>query len=226
MRLERSSTGIFGGTFNPIHVGHLRAAEEVCDALGLARMIFVPSADPPLKREGEMRMAPAEARLTWVRMAVQGNPRFQVDPLEMGRPGPSYSVDTLRILGERLAPERPVFVIGDDAFADLASWKDPGTLVTLAHFAVIDRSRSGSFGFAERLDPVLAKDFEIAPDGREARHGRAGTWLRWLPLPVLDVSSTDIRRRLGEGRSVRYLLPEEVRRAIESSGTYTARPER
>lgn len=226
MKTERSRTGVLGGTFNPIHVGHLRAAEEVCEILALDRMVFVPSADPPLKREGPERIAPAEERLAWVRIAVEDNPRFEVDALELGREGPSYSVDTLQILAERMAPERPVFVIGDDAFAELSSWRDPGALLALTHVAVIDRPGACGGGLDERLPTALAVDFELSADGMLALHRRAGTWIRRVAIAALDVSSTDIRRRLGEGRSVRYLLTEGVRRAVEASGIYAARPKR
>jgi nicotinate-nucleotide adenylyltransferase len=225
MTIERSRTGILGGTFNPIHVGHLRAAEEVCEILGLERMVFVPSADPPLKREGHEVIAPAAERFAWVRIAVEDNPRFEVDDLELYREGPSYSVDTLRILGERLAPERPVFVIGDDAFAELSSWRDPAALLALSHFAVIDRPGAGGGTLSERLPTELASDFEVSPDGARARHRSAGTWIQRVAIAALDVSSTDIRRRLGEGRSVRYLLTESVRQSVVASGIYATRPQ-
>ncbi|MDX1648897.1 MAG: nicotinate (nicotinamide) nucleotide adenylyltransferase, partial [Myxococcota bacterium] len=138
-RTGASTTGIFGGTFNPIHVGHLRAAEEVREQLSLSRMLFLPSADPPLKREGPDVIAPARERLAWVRAAVASNPAFEADALELGREGPSYSVDTLELLTERLGPEQPVFVIGEDAFADLGSWREPERLLTLCDFAVMHR---------------------------------------------------------------------------------------
>lgn len=232
MSLERSSTGVLGGTFNPIHLGHLRAAEEVREQLDLARVIFVPSADPPLKRESELCVAPAETRLAWVRLAVADNPCFEVDPLELGREGPSYSVDTLRVLGERLAPERPVFVIGDDAFAELASWRDPAALLELAHFAVIERpgppadraAGAPAAAPAAWLPEALREDYEPVDEAGALVHRRAGTWIRRLAIAGLEVSSTDVRRRLGEGRSVRYLLPEGVWRAVVASGVYASRP--
>ena len=104
--------GVLGGTFNPIHIGHLRAAEEASEILGLDRMVFVPSAEPPHKEGVDEVIAPAELRCDWVRRAIADNPRFALDLLEIERPGPSYSVDTLRSFGEQMAPEKPVFVIG------------------------------------------------------------------------------------------------------------------
>lgn len=213
--------GIFGGTFNPIHVGHLRAAEEVVEVLELERMIFVPSAEPPHK-QGGLRdpIAPAAERLAWARAAVRDNPRFEVDPLEIERGGPSYSVETLRTLAARSGPEPPVFVIGQDAFREVGSWREPRTVLKLAHFAVITRPPATKRSLAEWLPGELRGEVELAPDGLSARHREADTWIQVVEITALDVSASEIRRRLREGRSVRYLLPEAVRLAVEASGVY------
>ncbi len=216
-------TGVLGGTFNPIHVGHLRAGEEVREQLALERVLFVPAADPPLKREGCDPIAPADLRVAWVRRAVADNPAFQVDTLELEREGPSYSVDTLALLARRLAPELPVFAIGQDAFVELPSWREPERLLTLCHFAVMTRPPVRGGSLADWLPLPFASAFELAPDGQSGRHRKAGTWIRRLEIPGLDVSATDIRRRLREGRSVRYLVPEGVRQAVIESGVYAAR---
>ena len=214
--------GVFGGTFNPIHVGHLHAAEEIAEILGLQRVWFVPSADPPHK-EGSAAdpLAPAGQRLAWVRAAVADNPRFGVDPLEIERGGRSFSVDTLRTLGARVAPELPVFVIGQDAFAEVGSWREPDALLTLAHFAVMTRPPSAPGAPAAWLPESLLERFELAPDAASARHREAGTWLRRVDVHAFDVSASDVRRRLREGRSVRYLLPEAVRASVIESGAFT-----
>jgi nicotinate-nucleotide adenylyltransferase len=213
--------GIFGGTFNPIHLGHLRAAEEVTEALGLERMIFVPSAQPPHKREsaGDPIAPPAE-RLAWVRAATAANPRFEVDPLEIARRGPSYSVDTLRALAPRAGGELPVFTIGHDAFVELGTWREPEALLTLAHFAVIARPPGAEGTLADWMPKCLRNDVELARDGRSARHREAGTWIRLLEIRALDVSASDIRARLREGRSVRYLVPEAVFERVQYGGVY------
>jgi nicotinate-nucleotide adenylyltransferase len=195
--------GIYGGTFNPIHIGHLRAAEEVAEALGLERVIFVPSAQPPHKRA-----------------AISGNPRFDVDNLEVERGGSSFAVETLRIIGRKTAPELPVFIIGHDAFVELGSWREPETLLTLANFAVTTRPPVAKGSLAEWLPSVYADAVAIAPDGLSGRHSTAGTWIRLVEISVLDVSSSDIRARLREGRSVRYLIPDAVSRAIATSGAF------
>ena len=219
----RVGIGVLGGTFNPIHLGHLRAAAEVCEILGLERMIFVPSAEPPHKEDNREVIAPATLRCEWVRRAIADNPRFAVDPLEIERAGPSYSIDTLRSFGERMAPEKPIFVIGQDAFAEIETWREPSTLFTLSHFAVITRPPSGDGSLAQLLPARFAQQFDLDRESESGRHRSAGTWIRRIHISALDVSATDIRRRLREGRSVRYLIPETVRRAVISSGIYTER---
>jgi nicotinate-nucleotide adenylyltransferase len=220
---KANGVGLFGGTFNPIHLGHLRAAEEVREALALEKVIFVPSAEPPLKRGGAERIAPASLRLRWVERAIAGNPAFAVDALELSRSGPSWTVDTLRAFGARLAPELPVFVIGSDAFAELAVWREPKALLALAHFAVLTRPPERAATLAEWIPAELAADLVLSPDGQEAHHRSAGSWVRRVPITALDISSTDVRRRLSEGRSVRYLLPEPVLDEVLQSGVYGPR---
>jgi len=213
--------GLFGGTFNPIHIGHLRAAEEIVEACDLERMVFVPSAEPPHKGGGRGGpLAPAEQRLAWVRSAVASNPRFEVDALEVERGGPSYSLDTLLTFHERLGPELPVFVIGLDAFGELDSWHEPRELFTLAHFAVIPRPPAARGRLADWLPKCARDDIVLASDGLSGRHRSADTWVRLIEISALDVSASGIRARLREGRSVRYLLPDAVLAAVMESGAY------
>ena len=218
---ETAQTGVFGGTFNPIHVGHLRAALEVTEALRLERMIFVPSAEPPHKANCTRDpIASASQRLAWVREAVCDNPRFEVDGIEVERGGASYTVETLRSLGARTAPELPVFTIGCDAFSEVDSWREPEALFTLAHFAVTTRPPVMRGSLADWLPKRARDDIEIAADGLSGRHRSAGTRIHVVEISALDVSASDIRRRLREERSVRYLVPEPVRALIEASGVY------
>jgi nicotinate-nucleotide adenylyltransferase len=216
--------GIFGGTFNPIHLGHLRAAEEVAEALDLARVIFVPSSQPPHKADDpDDPIAPAEARLAWVRAAVAGNSRFAVDPLEIDRAGPSYSVDTLRDVCARTPAEPPVFIIGQDAFVEVGDWREPEALFELAHFAVITRPPAAAGSLVDWLPKCVRDDVEIANDGLSGRHRSGRTWVRIVEITALDVSASEIRARLRAGRSVRYLLPESVAGLVEQSGVYGER---
>jgi nicotinate-nucleotide adenylyltransferase len=213
--------GVFGGTFNPIHVGHLRAAEEVAEQLGIERVVFVPSARPPHKDDdGSDPIAPAELRLAWARAATADNPLFEVDDLEIERGGRSWTVDTLRTIGARVAPELPIFMIGCDAFVEMGTWREPESIFSLAHFAVTTRPPVARGSLADWLPRCVRDEIDLDPDGLSGRHRHADTRVRLLEIPALDVSASDIRRRLREGRSVRYLLPETVRVAVEESGAF------
>jgi nicotinate-nucleotide adenylyltransferase len=155
-----------------------------------------------------------------VRAATASNPRFAVDPLELERRGPSYSIDTVRALSARISPSRLVFVIGQDAFVEIASWRDPEALVAAADFAILTRPPVVEGSLARWLPPALAGAFALDADGRSALHRQAGTRLVALEITALDVSSSDIRARLRAGRSVRYLLPDAIHDAVVGSGVY------
>ena len=212
--------GIFGGTFNPIHVGHLRAAEEVSEALALEQMLFVPSARPPHKHAGDDTIAPVADRVAWVEAAVADNPRFRVDRLEIEREGPSYSVETVGALRERFGEGALVFVLGRDAFQELGTWREPERLLGLCDVTVMTRPPAPEGSLREWTPPELAGVLRFEPDGRSARHREAGTRVALLEITALDVSASDVRSRLRTGRSVRYLLPDAVREIIETSGAY------
>lgn len=184
--------GVFGGTFDPVHLGHLIAASEVHSALGLDRLLWIPAAVPPHKR-GRVRTS-AAARLAMVRAAVRDDPRFEVDDLELRRPGPSYTVDTLRALGERFAGSALFLILGVDVLRDLHSWHQPDQIARLARLV------------------VLARAGESAPIEYD---------VRVVEGPRIDISATDIRQRVAERRSIRYLVPDGVREIIEREGLYT-----
>jgi nicotinate-nucleotide adenylyltransferase len=215
---ERARIGVLGGTFNPIHLGHLRAAEEAVEALELERVLFVPSARPPHKSPGDEVIAPADQRLEWVRLAIRDNPRFAVDAIEVARAGPSYLLETLRELSTRFG--RLVFLLGRDAFTEMATWREPDVLLTLADFAVLSRPPVREGSLREWLPDALAGALEFLPDGRSAVHRSAGTRVLLVEITALDVSASEIRARLREGLSVRYLLPEPVHEAIAASRAY------
>ena len=138
--------------------------------------------------------------------------RFEVDALEVERGGASYSVDTLRTIGERIAPEKPVFTIGQDAFVEIDSWREPEALFDLAHFAVITRPPVALASLADWLPRCIRNIVEPDQGGVFALYHRAGTWIRLVEIPALDISSSDIRIRLRDGESVRYLLPPTSKR--------------
>lgn len=216
--------GLFGGTFNPIHLGHLRAAEEVREALGLDEVDFVPSAVPPHKRESDGDpIAPAALRLAWVEGAIAGHPGFEIDRIEVDRGGASYLVDTLTLIRAR-DPEGPppVFIVGEDAFAEMGEWRQPLRLFELADFAVMTRPPGRLVDLAERMPEIVRDQFRFEGAGRVARHRSAGTRIDLVAITALDISSSQIRQACRLGQSIRYLVPETIRGAIEQSGCYAA----
>lgn len=193
--------GVLGGTFDPIHCAHLRIAEEARERLELDRVLFVPAAHQPLKPRPA---AAARDRLEMVRLAVASNPAFEALDLEIERPGPSYTVDTLRALAARLPGARLWFIVGGDALPELDRWREPGALVELAGFAVVPRPG--------QADPLRAR----VP---ASLRGPGSEWVE-VPCPRLDISATDIRRRVAEGRSIRYLVPDAVLEYVEKRRLY------
>ena len=198
--------GLLGGTFDPIHVGHLAIAEEAREDLGLERVVFIPSAVPP--HRGRPTGASPEDRAAMVELAVAGNPFFSVDRLELDRPGPSFAVDTLAILAarERAAGREPDlwFILSAEAFVGLPTWRAPERVLELARFAVVPRPGT----------PMPDRAWV------EARFPRAGGRVTFLDGPLLDVSGTVIRARIAAGRSLRYLVPDAVRAHITDHGLY------
>ncbi len=208
--------GVFGGTFDPIHLGHLRLAEEMAEAVGLASVRFVPAGRPP------HRGAPCIAgqhRLEMARRAVAGNPRFVVDDREIRRDAPSYTVDTLADLRTELGDAQPVWLLlGADAFLGLPGWHDWRRLFALAHIAVAERPGAPllqSDALPETLRAEIAAR-QVA-DGPAA--GPAGAVLLRHMTP-LAISATAIREALAHGRSVRYLLPDAVLDYIQENRLY------
>ena len=199
--------GVLGGTFDPIHYGHLRLAEELAERLELAQVRIVPARVPPHRAAPNVT---AEHRLGMVRLALAGNPRFALDDRECRREGPSYSVDTLRALRVELGEDQPVcLLMGVDAYLGLATWSRWQQLYDLAHLVIAERP-----GFA--LDPAAMPD-ALARE-TSARLGRDLAAVRTRPagcvlavdIPPLAISATAIRAALAAGRSARYLLPDAV----------------
>jgi nicotinate-nucleotide adenylyltransferase len=208
------SLGVFGGTFNPIHFAHLRLAEEAREALGLARVLFIPSADPPHKKR---ELAGASHRLEMVARAIAANPSFEALTLELDRPGPSYTVETLQLLRKRYPGRSLWFLMGSDTLAELHTWHEPETLLGLTNLAVARRPGSADEPLAALISGKLAEGFHAAA-GRLVH--RSGTEIRSIPFAPLDISASDIRRRISHGASVRYLLPEAIIDYIEKHRLY------
>lgn len=217
--------GLFGGTFNPIHLGHLRAAEEVREAQDLERVLFIPSAVPPHKHAHvNDPIAPTEERLAWVERAIADHKDFSVDRIEVDRKGPSFLVDTLEAIREREAGRRStVFIVGEDAFAEMGDWRAPERIFALSDFAVMTRPPGQLTDLRTRIPKIVSDAFEFESEGRRARHKTAGTTIDLVPISALEISSSSIRERCREGRSIRFLVPETIRGEIEASGRYAAK---
>ncbi len=209
--------GIFGGTFNPIHIGHLITAETLREDFDLDRVLFVPSARPPHKPSPEL--IGTEHRTAMVRRAIEGNPAFELSTVEVDRPGPSYSVQTVETLRDSLGRKGELYLIlGIDTFLDLAAWHRPDQLLRLCHLII--NSRPG-FSFTE-ASRVLAGTFGIpVEEGASQADLPEGHTLFFAEVPLLEISSTKIRTLLAEGRSVKYRLPESVESYILSHHLYT-----
>jgi nicotinate-nucleotide adenylyltransferase len=209
--------GIFGGTFDPIHVAHLRCADEAREQLGLSRVLFIPAADPPHKSR---RMTPAAQRLAMVRLAIAGNPAFAASTLELERRGPSYTVDTLRQLRATLpASTRLTLLIGLDSYRDLATWHQYRMLFWLADVAVWTRPQV-RLGSPRAMLPVAARgDFCYGTNRSELIH-HSGNRIRFLTVTALDISASVIRQRVQRGQSVRYLVPASVERYMRRAALY------
>ncbi|MBU1224819.1 MAG: nicotinate-nucleotide adenylyltransferase [Gammaproteobacteria bacterium] len=207
--------GIFGGTFDPIHFGHLRLAEEMAEGLGLGRVLFIPAGQPP--HRGAPRTA-ASHRLEMVRRAISGNPRFDADAREVERPRPSYTVDTLTALRAELGNDQPLWLLlGADAFLELPTWHEWRRLFDLANIAVA--ARPGAQQSDAMPDPLKSEVLQRqVADGSAA--GPAGSVL-WRATTPLDISATVIRDTLARHGSARYLLPDAVLDYIHEHQLYT-----
>ena len=198
--------GLIGGSFDPIHAGHLSIAREVRERLDLERMVFVPAGQPPHKLD--KRLTGAEHRLAMVRLAIAGHPHLTVSRVDMDRPGPCYSVDTVRLLRDRFrsawgAETQIYFTIGADSLIELPTWYQPRELLRLCTVVAVGRpGYDVDPGELERLLP-----------------GAPPVLYLTLNTPV-DASSTGIRQRVAEGRSIRGLVPKAVERYIEQYGLY------
>jgi len=195
-----------GGTFDPIHVGHLAVAEEARDALGLERIVFIPAGQPPHKTASEV--SPAADRLAMVELAIAGNSSFELSRLEIDRPGPSFTVDTVAALIERGAADRRTpdltLILSAETFADLPTWHEPGRLLATVRVAVVPRE-----GYPAPDPGWLARNLP----GQEDR-------VDFLEGPRLGLSSTALRERVARGRSIRYLVPDAVAAYIAEHRLY------
>lgn len=196
---DATRIGVFGGTFDPPHLGHLIVAQDVVEALGLDVLMWMPAREPPHKDRSSI--SSPEARLELTKAATEGDRRFEVSEAEMDRSGPSYTVDTLRRLRDTLPEAEIHLVVGADQFRAFDSWREPEEIGRLATIAVMDREGASPMERAEGAVPHTV-----------------------IPVTRIDISSTDVRTRVRERRSIRYLVPAPVRRIIEEKRLYTRGP--
>jgi nicotinate-nucleotide adenylyltransferase len=209
--------GILGGTFDPIHLGHLRTAEEVGEALGLHKVCLIPSSYPPHKSVAPI--TPFPHRMAMTKLAAAGSSVLEALDLEGRRPGFSYSIETLRELKQISGPESDLyFILGTDAFLEIETWKDYHLLFDYAHFVVIQRGGHECAG----IEPFI---FKLRKDARQTEAPRtwitkSGKTIRILSVTSLAISSTVLRQALASGKSIRFLVPEAVIQYINNKGLY------
>jgi nicotinate-nucleotide adenylyltransferase len=209
--------GILGGTFDPIHLGHLRTAEEIGQALNLEKVYLIPSASPPHKT-GEP-VASFNDRSAMVRLAVGDSALLEVLDLEAKRPGLSYSIETLKAFHSTHKPQPELFfILGTDAFREIKTWKNYQDLFEYAHFVIIERSGVQ----LHELEPLLLElGFDTKDTEREDAFIRpSGKRVFRMSTTLMDISSTRIRELVAEGKSIRFLLPDPVRSYIMDKGLY------
>jgi nicotinate-nucleotide adenylyltransferase len=208
--------GLFGGTFDPIHYGHLRTAFELWQALGLAEVRFMPTGSPPHR---DQTHASAEDRLAMVRAAIAGQPAFTVDDREVRRVGVSYSVDTLTELRGENADRSLCLLLGMDAFLGLPNWHRWRELLDLAHVVIAHRP-----GWkAPTSGPLGEVMVDRGTGAIRELHERAAGRIYVHAVTQLEISSTELRQLIVAGHDPRYLVPDEVRRIIRETGCYAAR---
>lgn len=195
---RRVRLGVMGGTFDPIHHGHLVAASEVASVFGLDEVVFVPTGEPWHKSAREV--SPPEHRYLMTVIATASNPRFTVSRVDVDRPGPTYTIDTLRDLRESRPDAELFFITGADAMAQILSWKDIQELWSLAHFVGVTRP-------GHVLENMGRDDVSL------------------LEVPAMAISSTDCRERVADGEPVWYLVPDGVVQYIAKHGLYAAEPQ-
>ena len=194
--------GVLGGTFDPPHVGHLWLATLAADSLHLDRVLFMPAGQPPHKRR--RNVTSAAERLLMTSLAIAGDPTFSLCPIEMERPGPSFTVDSVEELLRMYAGARLYLLMAADSLAQIETWRDPDRLLTLVEWAVGPRPG------------ITAPD----RDDLRARFGAAASRIHLLDGPSLDVSASEIRRRVAAGQAIRYLVPRAVEALIVERGLY------
>jgi len=210
--------GLLGGTYDPIHFGHLRCAEEIREMFDLNRIIFVPAARPPHKLEADITAFYHREQM--VKLAIEDNPSFSFSGVEHEREGTSFSVETVQyFLGKYLKDLELYFIVGQDAFHAIQTWKDWENLLVLCHFVVMTRP-----GYENRgLDGILPADFAarfVYDEAARGYRGPTGQVIYFREVTFLDIAASRIRARVRAGQSIHYLVPDVVRHYIRKNALY------
>lgn len=217
--------GLFGGTFNPIHKGHLMAAERVLDRFSLDRIYIIPSRVPPHKIPAYL--APAEERMRMIQLSLPSDTRYHLSDVELKRSGPSYTIDTVDCFSTHILPGTALFMVtGMDAFLEIHTWKSHRRLLELIQPVVVTRSIDGwtpTDGDADRLDDYirsrLSADYQYVDELSCWRH-TGGKRIHLLPTSPVDISSSQVRQRIRSGKAIGDLVPSAVNEYIEEKGLY------
>lgn len=209
--------GIFGGTFNPIHLGHLRTALEVLERFKMKQILFVPSSIPPHKNKHEM--ASAIHRLKMVNLAVTGNHNFGVSETEIHRRGKSYSIDTIKVLKKEYPENKLAFIMGLDAFLEINTWHKYKELFNECDFIVHSRAGVTKVGWQQSIPAEIKANFKKKGTTKEFVH-TSGNKLLFTEVTSLGISASYIREMVREGRSIRYLTPRRVMEYIHENNLY------
>jgi len=213
--------GLMGGTFNPVHLAHLRIAEEARELCGLERVVFIPAADPPHKRlAGDI---PFRQRCEMVRRAIAGNLSFDLSEIEGQRGGKSYSIDTITAFRQEYPHDRLFFIIGSDSFLEIGLWHRYAEIFRLCNLIVVDRPGRPVTDPPVALPVAIQPEFSYTSQARRLEHA-TGTSVQFITGCPLDISSSEIRRLAAERRSITYLVPPEVEAYIKEQRIYTECP--
>jgi len=216
-RADVMKTGLMGGTFNPIHLGHLRIAEEARDVCGLDRIVFIPAADPPHKPLVD-EVAFTD-RFEMVRLAIQGNPFFEISDMEAKRGGKSYSIDTINAFQAENQGDELFFIIGSDSFSELAQWHCYEQIFASCNLIVVQRPGYVVVNPIMALPSAIRHQFERLDEQAAVVHC-SGTTVQFLDSCLLGISSSEIRSRMRSESSIRYLLPPQVEAYIKKQRIY------
>ncbi len=212
---HKEKIGLFGGTFNPVHLGHVRAAEEIREKCSLSKIIFIPAHIPPHKKN---RITSARRRCDMVKLAIAGNPFFEVSEVELQRHASSYAFETIDYFNNAFNHNSELFfILGLDAFKEIQTWKHYPRFFSVCHFIIMSRPGVMS-GDPESIIPRdIAADFDFN-DPQSCYVHTSGFKIFFCQISLLDISSTDIRRRYKAGQSIKYLVPEAVEHYIKEHG--------